>query len=568
MQRDTDFTFEDILGCPTLQETDISKYVAATMKASESTNTLTTLRFLCLPELGPEFPISDVVYTIPISDQHDGEVEYIAVSYCWDSFPNNTSPFPRPAQRISIIDQGVAREPRCPVEIILRAANFARSRGISLIWIDQECIDQTNNDDVQNHLQCMHHIYRRAKFTVGLLNFELANWSQYMAMIKLAILTINSEPDFNVAASSLEYMRAVKEINFMTRLLKAVRKDPWFSRTWVFQERYSSEVNMYLLFRTSSDFEFPEDIAASCEDIAVSCENIGSAAAVWFHTLRREPIETPELDLALRALHTAAQSVCTIFHGAPFEMLVEVLVTGQNPHERQRPLHFDDVFHHIESCDNKIVSDRVAIFANVLNLGWRINPTGLSSYSLSLLTILQLNEYLPRLLIGQVDENNPSSLFVHRINTLSLIERALQLQHSNANGLEASTEDLLAVNEVLKEIAPLEANGYETTESFTADFSLGGRNHDLLPLLGNQAPNIMVATVIPMSATMGEIFSAIIRSGSVQRVDLSHSYGNKIVQYAIENGQLPEGATFLAFYGQYCWKPEFINDYFAILANS
>jgi hypothetical protein len=437
------------------------------------------------------------------------------------------------------------------VDVISRAADFARIRGISHIWIDQECIDQTNDADVQNHLQCMHHIYRRAQYTVGLLNFELSNWGQFVAMLTLATLTSRVEQNVNEPGSSLEFLRDIKGINFMTRLLKSVRRDRWFSRTWVFQERFSSLLNMCLLFQTSSDvksrMQALPNTASMSRDVAVSCETIESTAAIWLHTLRQNSMETAELHLVLRVLHIAVQRVSTISYGLTFETLLDILETGQNPHERDRPLPLKDIFHHIESCDNQIVSDRVAIFANVLNLDWRINSTGLSSYSLSLLTILQLNKYLPRVLIRQPDEDDVSSLFVQGIEISTLIDEALRLRHFSENGHETSAGDLTAVNNVLGEIELLNAHKYDT-DSREEDFSPGGRYHSLVPLLVDQVPNIRVATVIPMSVTIEGIFSAMIRSASAQRVDLSRSYGSEIVRYGIENGQLPKRAKFLAFF--------------------
>lgn len=176
MQQDTNFILKDIFGYLFFNNNIFYTYIAAKIKAPESTNMLTSLRFLCLPKEGLNSYISDVFYTITSSGQYNETLEYVAVSYCWESFPTNMLTFPNQDRRISIIDRGVAIEPRCPVEVILRAADFARIWGIRLLWIDQEWIDQKNDADVQNHLQCMHHIYQRAKLTVGVLDFELSNW--------------------------------------------------------------------------------------------------------------------------------------------------------------------------------------------------------------------------------------------------------------------------------------------------------------------------------------------------------------------------------------------------------
>src|ERR1700733_9094089 len=101
----------------------------------------------------------------------------------------------------------------------------------------------------------------------------------------------------------------------MTRLLSSIRKDRWFSRTWVFQERYSAQLNMYLLFQTSSEvrshLQAFNCIGPFWEGIAISLQEIGSAPTLWLNFLKQNSIETAELDHAIRALNIAAQSVST-----------------------------------------------------------------------------------------------------------------------------------------------------------------------------------------------------------------------------------------------------------------
>lgn len=208
----------------------------------------------------------------------------------------------------------------------------------------------------------------------------------------------------------------------------------------------------------------------------------------------------------------------------------------------------------------------MAIFANVAELDWRIDTTGLSSYSLSLLVILHINDYLPHVLIRQADEIDFSSPFVLGVQKLSLIERSLRLRNLMESGHEGLDEDLQAINRALAENLPVHLWQYKTTEAIIADYREGGRNHSLLPLLASPAGKIKKATIVPVSATIEGLFGGVIKDTSVKRADLSHSYGSRIVRYAVKNGQLPEGSTFLAFHGAYCWRSEFIDEHF--LANS
>ena len=567
MERDVKFAFEDILGSPDLLESDILRYGAA-LKASDSTNTSANLRFLRIPELSTDCTTSNIIYTITDSGQYRDVVDYVAVSYCWDSFAQTNMALSDAAPTISIIDRGITRNSRCPAEVIRRAVNFALARGVSLIWIDQECINQQDDADVQKHLQCMHTIYKQAKFAIGLLNFELKNWNQFMSMINFANVAAYPRQGFNKVYSHPEFLLSVKSIKFMTRLLNSVRMDRWFSRTWVFQERYSA-FDMQFLFRVSSEVRTilkGLNFTGPCwEDFALCAGDIGSIPAIWSLILKNTSTETVELNLAFQALHAATQSVCTLFEGITIEMIINKLVTGQDPHATQRPsdgFHLKSVFHHIESCDNQIVSDRVAIFANVVGLDRRMNTTGLSSYSLSLLMLLHINNFLPRVLIRHSDETDFRSRFVLDVDKLVVMEEFLDLKRLIRNGHEGLDEELKAIDRALADILPLEARQYESADAFALDFGEGGPNHVLLPSLINPAGNIKVATIIPMSATIEELFDSVISDTSAKRADLPHSHGSKIVRYAIENGQLPEGSTFLAFYGGYVWGPEFIDEHF------
>lgn len=569
MQRDIDFTFEDIVGSPDILISNVSKYERTATEAPDSTNTLRKLRFLCVPELDPNLGANPITFTIVDSRQYDHAVDYVAVSYCWNSFSQTSTALSDSTPAISVIDQGIERSPRCPPEVIFRAANFALARGVSLIWIDQECINQMDDADVQEHLQCMHIIYKQAKFAIGLLNFELTNWGQFMALMKFTNVIHGIEQHLDIANLPPEFFRDVKYIKFITSLLKSVRRDPWFSRTWVFQERYSAQLNMHLLFRVSS--EVRASLTASnfigpfWVDVALAIHNIGSIPALWSFQLKQTSTETSELQPLLEALHEAAQGVCTTFDGAPIDLLVDTLLTGQNPAERQRPadgFRLKAIFQYIEDCDNQVVSDRVAVFANVAELEWRINTTGLSSYSLALLLLLHINDYLPRVLIRQANESDFSSPFIYDAEILALVHRAIELRYLIKNGHDGLNEDLQAVDGSVAEFLPAGARQHETPEGFVRYCQEDGQSHGLLPLLSSPAGDIKIATIIPMSATIEELFGGIMRDTSVKRAGLFHSYGDKIVRYAVESGQFPKGSTFLAFYGVYSWKPEFIDEHF------
>jgi len=175
MQRDTDFTLQDIfysgLGGSSFQLEDLG----------DPSPVYSDLRFLevSTSQEGCSRD-AEIICTLTERGEHRNELNYVAVSYCWDSFAQGTSDAASSTRvLVQECNQGVPRLPKCPSVVLLRAISFARSNDVSMIWIDQECDNQADPIDVQNHLQCNHISFQQAEHTIGLLNFQLINLRQY-----------------------------------------------------------------------------------------------------------------------------------------------------------------------------------------------------------------------------------------------------------------------------------------------------------------------------------------------------------------------------------------------------
>lgn len=102
---------------------------------------------------------------------------YIAVSYCWPADEHETKD-PSCTQAYQVRDlNGIVRPARAPAWVLRRAIDVARSCGINMIWIDQECLPQPTEDsseeekdEQQKGIQAMDIIYSRALVTAGLLS--------------------------------------------------------------------------------------------------------------------------------------------------------------------------------------------------------------------------------------------------------------------------------------------------------------------------------------------------------------------------------------------------------------
>ncbi|OAG13273.1 hypothetical protein CC77DRAFT_675279 [Alternaria alternata] len=119
-------------------------------------------------------------YRLTTPDEHQHDMDYVTVSYCWKHTPSLQGLPPISQYRISKSSEDTPCEPSpisCPRLVFHRAMLFARSRECQFVWIDQECIDQASSVDIQLHLKVMHHIYEESKWTVAVLSVAITDHS-------------------------------------------------------------------------------------------------------------------------------------------------------------------------------------------------------------------------------------------------------------------------------------------------------------------------------------------------------------------------------------------------------
>lgn len=388
MQRDIDLTIGDIV--LDLKDSGLS----ALGQISEHIipqETHTNLRFLKIPQLKQYSDLyPEVTCKLTEKGDHPGEKRYIAVSYCWESFnsPDNVDGRSSLLSPTILVEQRgkPPRAPRCPAKVLTRAIAFAVSKGVSLIWIDQECVNQKDPADVESHLQYNHIIFNQAEFTIGLLSFQLSE-SQVNNLMSLELFHLIGNPKcINLKARWLAgfgLKSILGNIRLITRLLRCIGRDRWFTRTWVFQERFSANVEMHLLLPLSTKalkkFNNPFSKELAREDFPLDVGSICTIAAVI-----RSYLSEPELgqilqeDItvknavyeSLNSLHEVAQLLSgPIFSRTSFNRVFKILRLGTNlrrkiDNVRNFPIH--KTFLKMESYNNRDISDRVAILSNVM----------------------------------------------------------------------------------------------------------------------------------------------------------------------------------------------------------
>lgn len=324
MQRDIDLTIGDIVldlkdsGLSALGQ--ISEHIV-------SQETHTNLRFLKIPLLKQYSDLCpEVTCKLTEKGYHPGDKRYVAVSYCWESFTSldNVDGRSLLSPTVLVEQRGEPpRAPRCPAKVLTRAIAFAVSKGVSLIWIDQECVNQKDPADIENHLQCNHIIFNQAKFTICLLSFRLSE-SQVDNLISLELFHLIGDPkftDFKARCLADFGLKSILgNIRVITRLLRSISRDRWFTRTWVFQERFSVNVEMHLLIPVSTEalkkFDNPFHKELVGEDFPLDIGSISTIAVVIRSYLSKSELgpilqeDTTAKDAVYESLNSLHEVAC------------------------------------------------------------------------------------------------------------------------------------------------------------------------------------------------------------------------------------------------------------------
>jgi len=576
MQRDTYLTLEDILAdsdddsddndevgpyralFETLGDLEFSKSVADPLAIPKD------LRFLYVTPGSHESEEHIRCELKPSEADADNE-PFIAVSYCWDSYGMASTRDNAPS--VSVLDHGIERSPRCPPDVLLRAIRFARVAEIHRLWIDQECIDQSDSEDVRRHLQCMHHIYAKADIVAGMLSFEIANSRQLYDLAVIVALPEGLEPESPMRQHVLGISTDVKRVKSITRLLHSIVLDRWFTRTWCFQERHSSAGDMTLLLPESPVLEHVSkkdnvSYKAKVADFRLPLLGVVFLAATWQAILERTGSMTAELEAALTSLYRVTRRFCPL--GLKFDTAFNMLQGGQL--QRDEEYTARTIFHHIERCDNRLVSDRVAIFANVARFATYADMSKQNSYSIALLALLSINEQLPAFFV-RVDEADKDNMeaFARIVSHKHVLEEVFYLRSIIDEENDSGTRDLHALEVYLQAVTNVELSDCHNIEEFLSAFV----SDSDLPLqrsrgiLEEQMEDVLSVCVLPLAVTIRGILENVIARQHKRAWKLSTVHGNMLVAHAIACGQLPRGSKFLAFCGRVSWRPAFVEEHFA-----
>ncbi|KAH8155907.1 hypothetical protein CIB48_g12340 [Xylaria polymorpha] len=430
MQRDFDLTFEDIHESEDDLLGRIEEIYQHAVLRTEPVQEELDLRFLTYSTTTE----TDGILRLTNRGENVGERNYLAVSYTFEKFNGGDATLPAHNYTIGHQATTATRAPRAQTWVIHRALQFAKARGIRYIWIDMECIDKDDPDDIESHLHIVHEIFHRSRYAIGLLSFCIQNATlldslQYIINGRL-IQDIQHKQEPNLSWDVKQRQRLAR----MLRLLQAISSDKWFSRTWTLMERLSAP-HMCLLLpsnpslpidKGSADLtisllqlqQVRESLIEYRKEMASDLDKIENAR------LREERLSVRQnLD---RLCHLISEKFHVEMKDPPWHQLLNV---GQ----------ITKILLQIEQCDNTVLSDRLLILGYLCGFSHRLKTTELNhrrfSYSTCALVLLLANGWL----VDFIRVNGVNSLWHSSIDQLL---RALEDQPSY--GLRAETTRLVS----------------------------------------------------------------------------------------------------------------------------
>ena len=132
----------------------------------------------------------------------------------------------------------LARRPSdTPPDVLYRSLAYAKAHNINALWIDQECIDQSDPMHQENGIQEMDKVYQESESHIAVLEFS------FQSQIELDVFA--SICDWKLITFDPSHIEVLESV------LIALTNERWFERAWTLQESVSAGAGMELLLGCS-----------------------------------------------------------------------------------------------------------------------------------------------------------------------------------------------------------------------------------------------------------------------------------------------------------------------------
>jgi ankyrin repeat protein len=396
MKHDAERSFQEIHGNVQnmlRQVEDIQLFRVLSSDLPDIVNHLRFLHFKGFPEfdskkISTEKPLEiELELTPPTANPFT--VDYITVSYVWQrpSPIEISSNMGLPRYRIKDLERpdSEPREILCPPDVLHRACRFARSVGVSLIWIDQECIKQDDPGDVDKHLQSMNKIYSQSRYTVVPLCQMVSDPEKAKVFSFLCNRDISDET-----------IRSIESVGFLelcAKVLEDIAGDEWFTRAWTYQERICASQVRLLINRDPSLANYhglgkePTEIELNLSCLREFTFRFESDKGVHISSLERAKV----ISIIQHWYNLVTKNMA----------YATLIAKGLGEGRGDAFVHqISNTFYALEACRITKESDRLAILSDLCELPNRLNSTLFNdskySFSTCVLVLLLNNGFIPK----------------------------------------------------------------------------------------------------------------------------------------------------------------------------
>jgi hypothetical protein len=295
---------------------------------------------------------------------------YLAVSYCWH---RGEAAREDPADKFRIrTAKGEERLARAPTSIIRRAIEYAIQYKIPYIWIDQDCIEQSDRDVRIAGIQSLDLVYRRAENSVGLLREPLSSQRHINALLGIR--------EIQQALTTSDTRLPNMDWEAINELLQHLAGDEWFTRSWILQE-YTLAKDMRLIVECGPYLNIPPILQIGHDQVELLPKDF-DLADIGHQYFSRGKLGQLSFDRLLQAIRSInARPVCQPL--------------GTFGGEERCGTNASKSLWYLRKRKNTRVRDRITILSNLcdyeIRLDTRQKDLESHSFSVTLLTLALLN---------------------------------------------------------------------------------------------------------------------------------------------------------------------------------
>lgn len=297
---------------------------------------------------------------------------YVAVSYSCASMRDAVYT----GSSYTIRTEDGIRAPRCPPALLERVISYTWDKGLRYFWIDQECIDQTDGDDLETGMQAMDIVYENSIDSVAVLRTMVTEQRHCDALGSLVAF----EP---------RTVRRTHAID-VVEILEQITADVWFQRAWTLQESTSGGTSMTIMLPCVPGIDVPPELRHRWfddpdENVEFRLDHLVVSAATWFEPGFPGFCEDPDSEITSR-LHAWQDRWARMIPTGTYDFEADA---------RMNLCHASEALWHMSVRENTVVADRLAIIANLCGYERRLDTIKLDElgygFSICVVVLAMLN---------------------------------------------------------------------------------------------------------------------------------------------------------------------------------